>query len=611
MAPIILATYPAGQKLYQLAGTTWSLFPNQPPAVSEGVWGGPNDTIWIHNRYYNGPVITPKYYRFDGAGTWDEFTSPSTFPDGGWYVSCIHGSIDGSIVYAGYATQSSGGGVHKFSGGTWTDLGVSFRAGSIWCDETGQYVWASCGDGSSNATLEYSDDYGATWTSKRAQMVSDLGLTYYDTNGTPCGVWGTDENNVYMATGWNAFPPPEAPGPGHGGCVLKWNGSTFEFVSINSGFECNYFLCTPPWSDGTRHIMAGGYGYSRISRDESGILVKKKDTGYYDSTRGRSVMGLPSGGDIVTIVNGIFGNGAEALVSSDDGDTWSNTNDVWGGNAEGLQGLTVANYVTQFPPVLQNESPTDGTFGVSSTASTYQEITDPNGDIDVSLTEIYIDAVLAWSAGAPQSGFTGSVSSISLGYAYTVTPTTPFTQGPHTVRVVAEDSVGNTLDESRSFSVGTCGYVQWGFVQWGQHQWGETQLAPTVTPVSPTNGATDVDRDASIVFDITSPYSFDVAASTFYVGGKRVYYGAANSFDGDWSASSFAAITNGSRVTLVPNMFAKYDLGQIVTVRVITGTDLGCEADVQWSFTVTFDAAFRLRIYHMLLGSVRRMNEVD
>ena len=354
----IIATYPVGNKLYRLSGTTWVEFSPQPVAVSEGIWGGPNDTIWLHNRRYGGSVITPKYLFFDGVGSWVEYASPASFPDSGWYVSAIHGSEDGTIVYAGVATQTSSGKIHKFSGGSWADLGVSFRAGSIWCDTTGQYVWAASGDGALDYTLRYSDDYGATWVDKHAQMMADLAIPYFSQNGAPCGVWGTDANNVYIATGWTGFGPP---GKGSaGGCIAKWNGSGFEFVSWDASFAAVQWLTTSPWADASRYIAVGGYNYSRIHRDESGTLTVKKDTGYYDSTRGRCVIGIPDGGRIVVIANGIFGNAAESLVSDDDGATWVNVSSVWGSSGEGLQGLTVANYELPAVPTIQLYEPQSG-----------------------------------------------------------------------------------------------------------------------------------------------------------------------------------------------------------------------------------------------------------
>ena len=603
MAESILGIRLANDTVYQLNESTWSweAFAPQPPAsqLAAGIWGGPNDTIWAHNNLYQ--AGTSKYQFFNGA-SWSEHTGPD--PLNSFHVAhVIHGSDDGLHVYAGVHNFGGTGEVHKWNGSVWARVASGWRPGAIWCDSTGQYVWAAAGRGDRRQTVYYSDDYGSTWVNKYSEIETALGGAYGTNRGIQ-GVWGTSPTNVFVDFGFQG-----SVGGGIGSYVMRWNGSAWSIAS-NVPDTDSPTNGTNLWTDGTSLLTAGGWSTIRVLRDVSGTMVRVIPGVFHGSVNGRGIMGRQ--GVIVAVLRALGGQVDIHKYSTDGGANWSDITLAWtNGENTGIHGLTLAGWVTQFPPELQNESPTDGTFGVSSTASTYQEITDPNSDIDPSLTLIYIDGTLAWSAGVVQSGFTGAVSPISQGYAYTVTPVTPFANGPHTVRVFAEDSLGNTLDTTRSFSVGTCGYVQWGFVQWGQHQWGETQLAPIITPVSPTNGATDVDRDAPIIFDITSPYSFDVAASTFYVGGSRVYYGAANSFDGDWAGSSFATITNGSRVTLVPNIFAKYDLGEIVTVRVVTSTDLGCEADVQWSFTVTFDSAFRLRIYHMLLGSVRRMSEVD
>lgn len=133
---------------------------------------------------------------------------------------------------------------------------------------------------------------------------------------------------------------------------------------------------------------------------------------------------------------------------------------------------------------------------------------------------------------------------------------------------------------------------------------------PTIVNQVPVPDATSIVRGVIISFSIRDAAPFVVRTSIrVYVNGDLIYNGAPNTFAEDWLASSFSANAfNGFDFVLISNLFSKFDVGQIVTVRVVAEDDSANQADVSWSFTITTDPTFRLRIYDMLLGSVRKQD---
>lgn len=135
---------------------------------------------------------------------------------------------------------------------------------------------------------------------------------------------------------------------------------------------------------------------------------------------------------------------------------------------------------------------------------------------------------------------------------------------------------------------------------------------PTIAPIAPAGGETGVARDASISFTIRDPNVGDQVRRTSiraFVEGVLIYNGLTNAFAQDWQASTITENAfNGYDFDLIPDLFARFDVGQIIHVRVLAQDLLGALTEESWTFTITTELAFRMRIYDMLLGSVRRQD---
>lgn len=129
-------------------------------------------------------------------------------------------------------------------------------------------------------------------------------------------------------------------------------------------------------------------------------------------------------------------------------------------------------------PQVQNQNPSPSSSGNASNSDVYLEVVDVDGDLDASTVDIYIDGALAWTSDSIQPpGYSGFKVPVTNGYGYTISLWEHFDPGSHDVRVVAEDLLANSLDETYSFTTdapaGICTKVQWGDFQWGEAQWGQ------------------------------------------------------------------------------------------------------------------------------------------
>ncbi len=470
MAEIILGTRTT---LYQLnaAKTAWEPFPIQPPGGRAvwGIWGGPNNTIWAHDGYFNGSGTNGKYLFFDGVSTWTEYAYPVTL---GLHIpQTICGSEDGSRVYAGIGYLGATGHIHRWTGSAWVEVQSGYRAGSIWCDPTGQHVYATPGAGDGRAWVYYSDDYGLTWTNVYSTIIAQAGGSAWTMNVG--SVHGTAADNVYVGIQWDGAGPP---GAENGGQVYKWNGSVWSVYSqrptdgprgAGLHFGANALVYTG----------AGGSSTLRIFRDESGVGVEKKYTGHNTDTRGRSIAEMGDG-TLLVACRSIFAQPADTFISTDDGDTWTAITHPWGTSGENVGSVTLANYVVGVPPELQNQNPSPSSSGNDSDTTVYLEVVDQNDNLDASTVDIYIDGTLVWTGDSiQQPGYSGFKVPVTNGYGYTISLWEHFDPGSHDIRVVAEDLLANSLDETYSFSTdapaGICDHVQWGDFQWGAVEWNQ------------------------------------------------------------------------------------------------------------------------------------------
>jgi hypothetical protein len=105
------------------------------------------------------------------------------------------------------------------------------------------------------------------------------------------------------------------------------------------------------------------------------------------------------------------------------------------------------------PPTIENRYPSIDAVNVDPFLPITFDTQDVDNDIDPTETLIYINGELAWSGGAPTTGFVGTQTSITNGYSYSIEPDTFLTQGLNTVRVYLNDSLNYELDTEWSFTV--------------------------------------------------------------------------------------------------------------------------------------------------------------
>lgn len=487
----IIGTRPDDDKIYQLSGTppVWAEFPVQPAfgSLGIGIWGGPNDTIWCHNGKPDYLGGTPKYLFFNGT-SWSEYTCPSvSYPP-----RSIHGSIDGSIVYAG-----GQGYIHKYSGGVWSVSTTGVNIGTLWCNETGQYIWGTPGP-MNGQNIWYSDDYGASWTDVYSQFITDIdaywsapfyNVPYASTYSRYLGaIWGISETEVYTTMGykWTPFLT-------YTGCaVFKWDGTKwfevaqrvagygFRSYDYGSGAYVRMGLAAGVWKEGDRFVCAGlqgggvGLEFFRTYEDSNWGETPLYVTGAFSTTDGRCIIG--NDGYVVAAYDYSSGNSG-VFISDDAFETYTDMTVPWTG-INGLQCLTLYGWMVGVPPELQNQAPAPSSTGNSSDTNVYVEVIDPNGDLDASTVDIYINGTLVWTGDSVQPpGCTGLKVPITNGYGYTFSLWEDFDPGSQTVRVVARDTALNELDETYNFTTdppaGICQNIQWGDFQWGDIQYAQ------------------------------------------------------------------------------------------------------------------------------------------
>lgn len=108
------------------------------------------------------------------------------------------------------------------------------------------------------------------------------------------------------------------------------------------------------------------------------------------------------------------------------------------------------------PPVVSSRSPAAGATGVLSSTSISFNVTDPETGVALGTINVDVDGVPAVVGGLVQSGFTGSVSAISSGYAVSITPDEPLTSvDPILVELTAYNLASPSLQLDTSWSFTT------------------------------------------------------------------------------------------------------------------------------------------------------------
>lgn len=439
----IIGAHRIAVKIYRLSGTTWVEFSPQPivPGLAEGIWGGPDNTIWTHNSLTG---ASQRYLFFNGT-SWSQSVGPSTSNT----PTTIHGSADGVHVYSACTFE-----IHKLISGTWTLIENSWRARNIWCDVTGQHVWTTGGYAIGiQEHVYYSDDYGASWTDMWSGALSDLGLSGAS-NPTANGVFGRSPTEIYVNWGWGSGAVPPAVN-GNAGGIAKYDGVSWSWVSQTAGLPYLMQQDGGVWADGSGlYVCNGGFANENIHIDNGGSLLTKVTPTNHAPPLGRNIIGI-EGESVVVVLDGkLVSVPSEQYASFDGGSTWQQTTDPWGTSRYGLGSLTTYGWVIQNEPYLQNQSPAPDSTSNPFDTPVSTDVVDDNGDLDLSSVQIWINETLAWTGTRAMPGFTVVAGNVSDpdGGNFAIELAEPFEPGLQTVRVKALDAAANALDDSWSFT---------------------------------------------------------------------------------------------------------------------------------------------------------------
>jgi hypothetical protein len=130
--------------------------------------------------------------------------------------------------------------------------------------------------------------------------------------------------------------------------------------------------------------------------------------------------------------------------------------------------------------------------------------------------------------------------------------------------------------------------------------------APTITPIEPVSGATNVVKTKAVVFTAVDP-ALGVALATIqaWVRGVLVLQNGINA-DPNWKVE-IAVITDGFRVTLTPFRLAYYRNLEIVGIRAYAEDTATNATNLAWSFTS--ERSSTLKTYSMLTAGIRKLDE--
>lgn len=230
-------------------------------------------------------------------------------------------------------------------------------------------------------------------------------------------------------------------------------------------------------------------------------------------------------------------------------------------------------------PFLTAQTPAPGAVGIAQNSNIAFTVQDTSSQITQSTVQVTVDQgagpVPSATNGVVVSPFNGAAASISSsgnGYAVVLDPTTNMAeQSEVTVRVQAQDAIGNALDGSYAFTTGD-------------------QTAPSATLVTPTSGATGVSPNTHIVLDLLdlgTGINLASAVITINEGSGYVPVYGSGSFSSPYNgaASAVTAVANGHRVTI--DKTTQLAGTQLVEVRTVVADAAANSAPVTHSFTTT------------------------
>lgn len=135
-------------------------------------------------------------------------------------------------------------------------------------------------------------------------------------------------------------------------------------------------------------------------------------------------------------------------------------------------------------------------------------------------------------------------------------------------------------------------------------------IPPIITPLDPTNGQVDVEKDTPISFTVTDESGdLDFLSIKAWINGVLIF--SEGKATGGWIATSIAISgPDGYKVILDHiNRDTYFEDGEQINARVFAEDDEHNQDEESWSFSVT--RKLRMKIYPMVLGSVRKQDETE
>ena len=227
-------------------------------------------------------------------------------------------------------------------------------------------------------------------------------------------------------------------------------------------------------------------------------------------------------------------------------------------------------------PALDNRNPAPSAINVRWNTNVYLEIYETETLVDRSTIKVYVQGTLAFSAGAFQPGFTGTVlpaDATASRYYVTVNPDTNFPfSTPISVRVVARNTSTpyEELDTTYSFTT-----------EASSLSLTDRDPAPSETGVSTTKSPVVALQDTT--------YNIVPGTVNIYVDGHLAYDGTA--FQPGYNGPGSQRTGTPAKYTYTIDPTTNFAFAHTVSIRVVGQNDDGQPLDQTYSFT-TKDAVY-------------------
>lgn len=535
----------SADRLYELADGEWAEFD---PTVSSihptlpAVWGDDAGNIVV-----------------SGNGVFSHYL-PST---GAWVTKAmpISTSIDSIFgfgtndIYAANLTY-----VFHYNGTSWsTVLGpiagnVSSKA-SIWGSGPDD-VWVSLHHYSLFGTKNMWHWDGNSWARD----------SYFSNNKLPHGIWGFGPNEVYTAGVQMASPV-------YTFYIWKWDGNSWSVVyGPRNWFHADHCTGDALWgTDGNNLWIGGGEAYLDNGLTRAGITYFNGVSGVSQYTGGtygsfRTIRGLntqevwavsDSSSDKglykLNTVSGQF----EKITSSPINQTDAYTD----------LGSWKPVISDPEPPYLDNQDPAPLDTGVAKEKIIGFDVLDDVTDVTVSLIEVEGFTAYDGSFQSPYDGAGSSVTPITGGFSFAIQKTSDWSSySTVSVRVVAEDEVGNPLDETWTFEI-------------------EDYDVPSIGSNLPLGA--DIVETTDISFSITDIGGTGAVQSTLNATVNSVPAIVAGVLQAGFQGPNSAITPNASNgFDVVIDLESLYGELEHVEVDVSVEDTVGNEGTLLWAFTV-------------------------